>query len=157
MSRRTVIRSEAEERRELAADLSATWEPSSLASTVSSWVSRPSILRRLADALAAAVIDDVDRIVAVGPAAPVLASAVGLATGLPFHTDGPGEALGEIHAGERVCIVSTTSLEAADAIVGNADVIVVQRLNVVAAHRKAEHDGEASLFTIGDDDTLLLS
>ena len=92
---------------ELAADLLATAAPGGARSDVSQWMTRPGILRRIASQLSVPIAADADRILAVGPGAVVLGSAVSLATGLPFAAVGDeGPAFGSLHDDERVAVVS---------------------------------------------------
>ncbi|MFC0531637.1 orotate phosphoribosyltransferase [Phytohabitans kaempferiae] len=106
-------------RRELAHDLLAAGagiedgQPDWYLHTAS-FLTRPSILRRLASELAALVEPDVDRL--AGRASPLLA-AVALATGLPFATLHPGAGSdgysivdGEIHTDERVLVIEDVVL-----------------------------------------------
>lgn len=73
---------------------------------------KPTILRRLADALAEQVTPDVDRLAGVEGGGVALAAALSLSTGLPFvivrrvtggRSDEPVR--GELHPGERVVLV----------------------------------------------------
>lgn len=94
---------------ELADDLAALW-PSSPAG-VDSWMSRPSIMRRVARELAARLAAATDRVVALGPGSLVLGGAVSLATGLPFcAVDEEGTVFGEHHDGETVGVISVRGI-----------------------------------------------
>ena len=95
--------------RELAQDLAATWDPRNHPDEVSSWMSRPAILRRVASALGESVHAEVDRIVATGPGAIALGSALSLTTGLPYFAVTEGDGFGSLHDGEIVVVVSATS------------------------------------------------
>ncbi|QEE62386.1 hypothetical protein FVA74_12980 [Salinibacterium sp. dk2585] len=100
-----VDRPEALRLRELANDLAAVWPTPDV--PVDGWMMRPSILRRVASEMAARVAGDVDRVIALGPGASVLGSAVSLATGLPFCAVQPdGTSLGARHRGETVVVIS---------------------------------------------------
>lgn len=90
---------------ELADDLAALW-PSSTAG-VDNWMSRPSIMRRVAAGLAARLAAATDRVVALGPGSLVLGGAVSLSTGLPFcAVDEDGTVFGDHHDGETVAVIS---------------------------------------------------
>jgi len=91
--------------RELGEDIAALW--STDRADVAAWMCRPSILRRVASEFAGRLEPDTDRIVALGPGAPVLGSALSLATGLPFCAVSPdGSVFGEHHPGENVAVIS---------------------------------------------------
>ncbi|TAM70069.1 MAG: hypothetical protein EPN48_06705 [Microbacteriaceae bacterium] len=149
----TIHRSRDEELRELASDLAATWSPRSLPATVSSWMSRPSILRRVAEAVAERIDGTIDRLIVVGPGAQALASAISLATGIPFHTESAHETLGDIHAGERVSIISAVSCDYTGTPTGDP-ASVIQRLSIVAAKQSTGDHGDMSLFVLDDDGAL---
>lgn len=92
---------------ELRHDLAATWDVEAAPDSVAAWLSRPAILRRVADALGALVGADVDRLVADGPGAASLATATSLVTGLPFAVFGPsGKTFGFLHDGETIALLS---------------------------------------------------
>lgn len=70
---------------------------------------KPTILRRIAEMIAAAVPEGVDRLAGADGGGVALAAAVSLETGLPFvillpETDAPVR--GELHAGERVFVLA---------------------------------------------------
>ncbi|MGB4136963.1 MAG: hypothetical protein WA971_10385, partial [Microbacterium sp.] len=90
--------------RELGADLHAVWsgEPRD----AGLWMTRPSILRRVAAEAALRIDAGVDRIVAFGPGARVLGAAVSLSTGLPYCADEGGGVFGDHHPGEIIALVS---------------------------------------------------
>ncbi|TQL44932.1 hypothetical protein FB562_2339 [Homoserinimonas aerilata] len=100
-----VPRSDSTRLSELADDLAALWPTSP--QDVDGWMSRPSILRRVAGELAARLAADTDRVVALGPGALVLGGAVSLSTGLPFcAVDDEGTVFGDHHAGETAGVIS---------------------------------------------------
>lgn len=148
-----IYRTRAEQLTELAADLSATWQSASLPATVSSWISRPAILRRLADALAYHVRPDIDRIVSVGAGGSFLASAVGLATGLPFYADSLDGPVGELHAGEHACAVSVFSPEAMPDVLGLHGIQVTQHVCVVVPAGLVDRN-HVALFTLDNSGVL---
>lgn len=81
---------------ELAADLRA-------AGDAENWVTRPALLRRLAEVLSRDLAPTVDRVLATGPGAEALGAAVALCTGLPFAVHG---GLGAVHPGEEIAVVA---------------------------------------------------
>ena len=90
---------------ELADDLAALWHSSP--ASVDSWMSRPSIMRRVAAGLASRLASATDRVVALGPGSLVLGGAVSLTTGLPFcAVDEDGSVFGDHHDGETVAVIS---------------------------------------------------
>lgn len=96
---------------ELAGDLNAVWENSSNKSdrkNVSSWITRPTILRRIASLLSESIADDTDRLVALGGGAEALGTALSLETGLPYCTVHNDTIFGEIYSGERIMLISVT-------------------------------------------------
>jgi len=100
--------------RELADDLNAAWAFSRDPAAVDGWALRPAILRRVADLLADGIAPGVDRILAVGPGAAMIGTAVGLASGLPFAVlDDGSEAVDEapsgLRPGETVAVVAATT------------------------------------------------
>ncbi len=72
------------------------------------WATRPSVLRRIAAALAFDLPPALDRLVAFGPDARTLGVAVSLETGLPFCgiTDENVVIPGELIAGETVALIA---------------------------------------------------
>ena len=94
---------------ELAADLTATFAAPMTDEGHQEWMSRPSTLRRVAAALAEGIGPGETRIAGTGPGAEVLATAVSLATGLPFvavATGGdPQERFGHVYDGERIAVI----------------------------------------------------
>ncbi|WP_329175691.1 hypothetical protein [Streptomyces sp. NBC_01477] len=113
---------------ELAADLTAA-DPAG-------WLARPSLLRRLAAALAPGAAPTADRLLAVGPGAQALGAAVSLETGLPFAARAPGApALGDLHPGETVVVLAVEAASAAEALalLRAADCVPYAAAVVVAA------------------------
>jgi hypothetical protein len=106
----TIHRSRRDELADLASDLTATAITSTGTVDTAAVHHRPSILRRLAALLAQQIGPEVDRIIA-DPADTALATAVSLHTGIPFVTIAPdaheGSVHGDLHASERVVVVST--------------------------------------------------
>lgn len=143
-----IRRREDEESSELAADLVATWEPSSPEASAAAWLSRPSILRRIADAMSQRLRGDVDRLVAIGPGSVALAAAVSLSAGIPFQAETPDGRYGELLPGEAVCLLSVTDdgpdPELADAAPGAR---IVQRMSIVSSPRGEEDGSRSALFT----------
>jgi hypothetical protein len=121
---------------ELAADLLATAAQGGARSDVSQWMTRPGILRRIASRLSVSIPADADRILAVGPGAVVLGSAVSLATGLPFSALGDrGPVFGSLHDDERVAVVSADeeALSVIDQLAARR--VVPASIHVVMARR----------------------
>lgn len=151
-----VVRSSAEILEELGLDLLATWDPIRVPDAVSSWMSRPGILRRVASALSATIAADVDRIVAVGPGALVLGSAVSLATGLPYYAEDRGILFGSLHDGETVVVVSATD----DQAHWSSDAAVDIAARIVVFSRLASNDRMvelSSVFVLGADGRMHVS
>jgi len=75
------------------------------------FVTRPTILRRLASILAETIAPRIDRLAGAGLGATALVAALSLETGLPFvivrERDVPAEQIieGELHTGERLVVV----------------------------------------------------
>ncbi|MBO9521349.1 MAG: hypothetical protein J7518_07415 [Nocardioidaceae bacterium] len=97
---------------ELLADLvSAAWGTHGEFIDADQFLTKPTVLRRLAAILAAHVPPDVDRLLGRDPHSLVLGAALALETGLPLvvarTAAGAGElgCFGELHAGERVLVV----------------------------------------------------
>jgi len=125
-----VQRSDSTRLRELADDLAALWPQSP--ADVGGWMSRPSILRRVAGELAARLGADTDRVIALGPGSLVLGGAVSLATGLPFCAVGDeGAVFGDYHAGENAALISVDGDMEEPAWLSTLD--VSRRLSVVSA------------------------
>lgn len=99
------------------------------------FLSRPTILRRLAGALAPLIPAGVDRLVGVGGGAGVLTAAVALETGLPLALLGStGDVSGEVHPGESVLVLavrSGTGLSRAASLMSEHDVRVAAGLTVL--------------------------
>lgn len=90
---------------------------------VSAWMSRPSILRRVAALFASRLDADTDRIIALGPGAGVLGGAVALTSGVPFTSVGvDGAEFGEHHPGETAVIISAVGSAAEPAWIDELDV-----------------------------------
>lgn len=101
------------------------------------WLDRPSLLRRLAAALAAEVPATADRLVAAGPGAQALGAAVSLETGLPFAAFAVGAPpFGVIHPGETVVVIAVEADSAAAALplLREAGAVPHSAAVVVAAH-----------------------
>ncbi|SEE68369.1 phosphoribosyltransferase family protein [Jiangella alba] len=115
-------------RDELLADLvAAAWGTHGEFIDADQFLTKPTVLRRLASILAARVPAGVDRLVGRDPHSLVLGAALALETGLPLVVarvvesgDGPRLGLhGELHAGERVLVVegvTGTGASAAEAV-----------------------------------------
>jgi hypothetical protein len=124
-----VHRSSSTRLRELGNDLSALWRRD--ANEVGGWMSRPSILRRVASELATRLAPDTDRVIAIGPGSLVLGGAMSLTTGLPFcAVDRDGSVFGDYHAGETVTVVSVDNDTAEPGWITLLE--VTRRLSVVA-------------------------
>ncbi|WP_223690520.1 hypothetical protein [Leifsonia poae] len=132
---------------ELSQDLSATWNAASVPASISTWMSRPSILRRIADALSAELRDDIDRILAVGPGAQALGSAVALATGIPYVAEAGSTRFGDLHRGERVAVVNAVR-QGEDALgAANASgAVILQNLAVVDLDDRRDDPAKTALF-----------
>lgn len=94
---------------ELASDLEATWnrDPGTDPNVaVASWITKPSILRRVASALAEWIPGEVDRIITAGPGAIALGSALSLETGLAYCASTSDGIFGETFLGEKAVFVS---------------------------------------------------
>ncbi|HEX4811439.1 MAG TPA: hypothetical protein VFV66_01615 [Nonomuraea sp.] len=101
-----------ERRAELLADVvAAAWGTSGEYIDADRFLTKPTVLRRLASILAGRVPPDVDRLIGREPHSLVLGTALALETGLPLVVaramDGGRELdfFGELHAGERVLVV----------------------------------------------------
>jgi orotate phosphoribosyltransferase len=97
---------------ELRADLvAASWRTGSQLVDADLFLTKPTILRRLAAILVERVPPDTDRLVAREPNAAVLGAALALATGLPLvvaRLSGADlECVGELHPGERALVVES--------------------------------------------------
>jgi orotate phosphoribosyltransferase len=115
-------------RDELLADLvAAAWGTHGEFIDADQFLTKPTVLRRLASILAGRVPADVDRLVGRDPHSLVLGAAMALETGLPLVVarvveSGGGPRLachGELHAGERVLVVegvTGTGASAAEAV-----------------------------------------
>lgn len=99
------------------------------------FLSRPTVLRRLAGALAPLIPAGVDRLAGVGDGAGVLTAAVALETGLPLALlESSGEIRGEVHSGETVLLLavrSGTELTGAARLLSGRDVRVAAGLTVL--------------------------
>ncbi|GAB3836489.1 hypothetical protein ACFPIJ_22650 [Dactylosporangium cerinum] len=162
-------RSPAELAAELAADLWATSTGS--VDAAARWLSRPALLRRLAEGLAGHVPATADRIAAGGPGAAALGAAVSLWTGLPFVAfpgtvatpagsgalpAGSGEPergscvpdLGELDRGDRVVVVALNGAAARDLVPRlRADGVVIAAVAVVVA----EEPGVAGVAGVAEE------
>lgn len=99
-----------ERRAELLADLvSAAWGAHGEFIDADQFLSKPTVLRRLAAILAGRVPPDTDRLLGREPHSLVLGAALTLETGLPLViarvTDSTLRCFGELHPGERVLVV----------------------------------------------------
>jgi orotate phosphoribosyltransferase len=108
----TVFQSAAERRSELIADVvAAAWGTHGEFIDADQFLTKPTVLRRLAAVLAGRVPDDVDRLVGREPHSLVLAAALALETGVPLvvvrrlSADDGLQCFGEVHPGERVVVV----------------------------------------------------
>lgn len=127
---------------ELADDLAALWSGTS--TNVGGWMSRPSILRRVAGELAARLAADTDRVIALGPGSNVLGGAVSLVTGLPFcAVEADGSIFGEYHPGENAGVVSVDGNAAEPEWLSTLD--VSRRLSVVPG--RGNNDGKEVLIS----------
>jgi len=92
---------------------------------------KPTILRRLAEALAERVPDGVDRLAGTEVGGIALVTAVSLATGIPFvlvrSGEGKNPIKGELHPGERVALV----LDVVDS--GNQATTAAAKIHAVGA------------------------
>ncbi|MEV6930416.1 hypothetical protein AB0M46_38855 [Dactylosporangium sp. NPDC051485] len=97
---------------ELAADLwAASTAGAGYDDVAARWLSRPTLLRRLAAGLARHIPATADRIAAGGPGAAALGAAVSLWTGLPFVSFPAGRdepTLGELDRGDQVVAVAVS-------------------------------------------------
>lgn len=148
-------RTRAEELHELAQDLAATWNIATEPNEVASWMSRPSILRRVAGSMAEWIAPDVDRILAEGHGSIALGSALALATGLPYCALEGGVRFGPLHDGESVVIVSAVA--GGNALERPAAVLVVDRLSVVDVDPGQGRVGVRSLFALDTDGSIVIS
>lgn len=105
-------------------------------------VSTPSILRRLAARIAPRVEPGTDRVCASGVSDAALAIAVSLHTGVAAAIfDDEGAALSEIHAGERVVVVSVRGGARASELVAALGAEGHEQVELVVA---LEADGQAA-------------
>lgn len=123
-----VFQIDEERRDELLADVvAAAWGTHGDFIDADQFLSKPTVLRRLASILASRVPADVDRLLGREPHSLVLGTALALETGLPLviarvadSPDGPGlRCFGELHAAERVLVVegvTGTGASAAEAV-----------------------------------------
>ncbi|GAA3195466.1 hypothetical protein ACFO1B_02860 [Dactylosporangium siamense] len=151
---------------ELAADLWAT--STGAADAAARWLSRPALLRRLAEGLAGHVPATADRIAAGGPGAAALGAAVSLWTGLPFvafpeGSDVPDRdwctpELGELDRGDRVVVVALNGATARDlvprlradgAVIAAVAVVVAEEPGVAGVAVVAEEPGAMALVRRG--------
>lgn len=106
------------------------------------FLSKPTVLRRLANALAPLVPIGVDRLVGAGADAGVLAGAVALETGVPLALLGPTEGVrGEVHPGESVLVLAArcdAGLSRAARLMSDQGVRVAAGLSVLGP-RAADH------------------
>ncbi|PWB97975.1 hypothetical protein [Homoserinimonas hongtaonis] len=117
---------------ELGNDLAAVWPAAG--GDIAGWMTRPSILRRVASEFAARLASDTDRIVALGPGASILGGAVSLVTGLPFcAAEADGALFGSLHDGERAVVISIDG--ESDEPAWLATLEVSRRLSVVPGGR----------------------
>jgi orotate phosphoribosyltransferase len=149
---------------ELAVDLTASWPGLDRPEAATQWLTRPSILRRVASRLAEAVPAETHRLVGAGPGAEVLATATSLTTGLSFAVLQPGSASpddgnwGHCHEGEDVTVVSVSPLPA-DALLGALAVRRLHMVNWLVVAAATAPQGEVapytSLFTFDSDGVLV--
>jgi orotate phosphoribosyltransferase len=108
---RAAFQSDAERRAELLADVvAAAWGADGEFVDADQFLTKPTVLRRLAAILAGRVPFDTDRLLGREPHSLVLGAALTLETGLPLviarGLDGPDlRCHGELHPGERVLVV----------------------------------------------------
>lgn len=112
-------------RGELMDDLRACWSPAS-PEGAGTWLSRPSIARRVASLITELIPAGTDRVLVDGPGAEALGMAVALDSGLPFALVGPplttasraegagGPLFGVVHRGERVVVLRAVLGQEAD-------------------------------------------
>jgi orotate phosphoribosyltransferase len=119
---------------------------------------RPSLLRRLAAALAELVPHDADRIAAPELGAVPIATALSLETGLPFAiirkpvkpAGEPGSIEGELHTGERVVLVEDVVTSGAETLRGVAALRLAQaRVHRILAVVDREQGGAAAIESAG--------
>lgn len=116
-----VNRPEAARLCELGEDLAAVWSNSQQA--MDGWMTRPSILRRVASAFAARIGAETDRIVGLGPGSLLLGGSVSLSTGLPFCAVlESGSVFGSFYAGESVVVISADGTGIEPGWLGNLEV-----------------------------------
>jgi orotate phosphoribosyltransferase len=123
-----VFQSDQERRTELLADLvAAAWGTHGEFIDADQFLTKPTVLRRLAGILASRVPAEVDRLIGREPHSLVLGAALALETGLPLVVlrvaDSPAgpelRCFGELHPGERVLLVegvTGTGTSAAQAV-----------------------------------------
>lgn len=136
---------------ELAADLSATWSSPLTTAKHDDWMSRPSILRRVAAALADGISGGTERIACVGAGSEVLGAAVSLATGIPFVAiEDANVHFGTVHPGERVAVMSVRPVdEAVLADFARIHGVEIESVQAVLAHVQHPPRGR-TLFTADD-------
>jgi hypothetical protein len=153
----TIRRSRHAQLVELAADLTATAVIGHDRIDAAAIHSRPTVLRRVAARLAEHFAPGIDRLLAVTSDAP-LATAVSLHSGIPFATidsltfdaDCTVTVRGELHPGEDVAIVSTTTLDRAVQLreyLADRQIRVIAVVSAIAA----PGDGNRCLYRLSAD------